>query len=129
MMESRPMTWVGFVFEMSTDRLTNSLIISVEQSPFWAANWFSASQEIPCILWNPKVYYLVQKDRPPLDIMSLINPVHASLSYFFQTHLIISSHLRLDLISGVFPSCLRTMNLYTPLLSPLRVTCLVHLIW
>jgi len=27
----------------------------MEQSPSWAANQFSASQEIPCIFWNPKV--------------------------------------------------------------------------
>ena len=26
------------------------------QSPSWEANWFAASQEIPRILWNPKVY-------------------------------------------------------------------------
>ena len=26
----------------------------MEQSPSWEANWFSASQEIPCILWNLK---------------------------------------------------------------------------
>ena len=25
------------------------------QSPSWEANWFAASQEIPRILWNPKV--------------------------------------------------------------------------
>jgi len=30
---------------------------SMEQSPSWEANWFAASQEIPCILRNPKVHY------------------------------------------------------------------------
>ena len=29
----------------------------MEQSPSWEANQLSASQEIPHILWNPKVYY------------------------------------------------------------------------
>jgi hypothetical protein len=27
----------------------------------WEANWFSASQEIPLILWNPKVRYHIHK--------------------------------------------------------------------
>jgi len=29
------------------------------QSPSWAANWFAASQEIPCISRNPKVHYIL----------------------------------------------------------------------
>jgi hypothetical protein len=29
----------------------------MEQSPFWEANRFADSQEIPCILWNLKVHY------------------------------------------------------------------------
>ena len=33
------------------------LTCSMEQSPFWEANRFSASWEIPRILWKPKVYY------------------------------------------------------------------------
>ena len=31
----------------------------MEQSPSWEANWFSASQEIPLILWNPKCHYRI----------------------------------------------------------------------
>jgi len=29
----------------------------MEQSPSIKGNWFSASEEIPCILWNQKVNY------------------------------------------------------------------------
>ena len=36
--------------------LTYLLTYSMVQSPSWEANWFVANQEIPRILWNPKVH-------------------------------------------------------------------------
>ena len=44
---------------------------SMQQSPSWEANWFSASQEIPCILWNPKVHYCIHKCLPPAPVCVL----------------------------------------------------------
>jgi len=49
---------------------------SMEQSPSWEANWFSASQENPCILWNLKVHYHIYKCLSPVPVLSQINPVH-----------------------------------------------------
>jgi len=40
------------------------LTYSIEQSPSWEANRFSASQEIHRILWKPKVYYRIHKCPP-----------------------------------------------------------------
>jgi hypothetical protein len=49
---------------------TYLLLYSIEQSPSWEANLFSASQEIRHILWNQKVHYRSQKCPPPVPILS-----------------------------------------------------------
>jgi len=66
---------------------TYSLTYSLEQSPSWEANKFSASQEIPRILWNPKVHYHSQKCLPPVTIVSQLDPAHARTSNFLNFHL------------------------------------------
>jgi hypothetical protein len=43
----------------------------MEQSPSWEANWSSATQEIPRILWNPKVHHRIHNSPPPVPILSL----------------------------------------------------------
>ena len=96
----------------------------MEQGPSWEANRFAASQEIPRILWNPKVHYRIHKCPPSVPSLSQLDPVHTPTSQF----LILSSHLCLGLPSGLFPSGLPTKTLYTPLPSPIRATYPAHLI-
>jgi len=37
------------------------------------SNQFSASQEIPHLLWNPKINYRIHMSPPPVPILSQIN--------------------------------------------------------
>ena len=58
----------------------------MEQIPSWEAIRFSASQEIPHMLWNPKVHYWIHKCLPPVPVPSQINPLHAP-SHLLTKHL------------------------------------------
>jgi hypothetical protein len=58
----------------------------MEQSPSWEAKTPWATQEIPRILWNPKVHNRLHKSSPPVHILSHIDPVHASPSNLSQVH-------------------------------------------
>jgi hypothetical protein len=71
------------------------------QSPSWEAKTSWATQEIPRILWNPKVHNRIHKSPPPVFILSQIDPVHGPPHPTSRRSiLILSSHLRLGLPSG-----------------------------
>jgi len=101
---------------------------SMEQSPSSEANRFSDSQEIPRILWNPKVPYRIHKCRPPVPTLIQLDPLQPLHHTFCRSILILPSHLRLCLPRGLFPSGFPTKTLYTSLLYTIRATCPTHLI-
>jgi hypothetical protein len=54
---------------------------------FWEANRFSATQEIPRILWHLKIFYRIHNCPPPIPILSQLDPVHTATSQLRKIYL------------------------------------------
>jgi hypothetical protein len=58
----------------------------MELSPSGEAANFAVTEELPSILWKPKVHYRVQKSTSLVIILSQINPIHTIPSYLSKIH-------------------------------------------
>ena len=114
-------TWKKKSIKVYQFFLNNYLLTySMQQSP-WEANRFAASQEIPRIVWNPKVHYRIHKCPPPVPILSQLDRVQTSTSQFLKIHLNI-------ILPSTPGSSKWPASLYKPLESPIGATCPAHLI-
>ena len=73
--------------EAEIQKVRNEITFTANQlRSSWEANIFSASQEIPSILWNQKVHHRIHKIPSPVHILSHIDPVQAPPSDFSKNH-------------------------------------------
>jgi len=86
--------------------LSDQIINCIEQRPSCETNSHSASQEIPRLLWNSKVHYLVSISPPQVHALIQMHPVS------LRSIIILSSRLCLRLPSGLFASGFLTKMVY-----------------
>jgi hypothetical protein len=88
----------------------------MELNRSWEATSCAVTQQIPSILWNPKVHYRVHNSPPLVPILSQINPIHPiPLRLIWM----LSTHLRLGLPTGQDPSDFPINILYALFFSPI----------
>jgi hypothetical protein len=97
-----------------------------ELNTSWEAANCAAIQELHRILRNPKIYYRLHKSPPLVPILNYINIVHTTSSCL-RSILILSTHLRFCVPSGLFPSGFPPIS-YMHSSFSIRATCPDHLI-
>ena len=103
----------------------------MEQNPSWEINICLGTQQIPCILLNPKIQCHVLKSLPLVPVMSQNNPVQTFTSHLFiylKCILILFSHLCINLPTALFNLKFPAYTLCAFLSSSMHATCCTHFI-
>ena len=91
-------TYRLYAIGILTYLLAYLLTYSLNQSPSCEADWFSASQEIPRILWNPNVHYHIHLSESRVRSIQSMPPHPTSWRFI----LMLSSHLLLSVMYNHF---------------------------
>ena len=83
--ENRDSSWQSYLLHKSPHFLLTYLLTPWSRVLLEKLTGSAASQEIPRILWNPKVHYRIHKCPPPVPILSQLHPV-STHSHFLKIH-------------------------------------------
>jgi hypothetical protein len=98
-------------------------LLTYGAEPFLRTCQLCSTQELPSILWNPKIHYRVHRSPPLVPILSQIDPVHVIPSYLSEIYFNIVHRPTSWSSSGLFPSGFPTNILYSFRFSTFRATC------
>jgi hypothetical protein len=103
----------------------------MELSPTWEPACCAEHRDFPNILRNPNVQCRVHKSHPQVTILSQINPVSTTLSYFYDVHFNIICPRTSWSSSGLVPSVFSTIVLWTSPFLPhsCYMPCPTYLPW
>ena len=104
------------------------LTSTIEQSPPWEANRFSASQRNSPNSMEPEGSLPRLQESITCPYLEPDHPVHVPHPTSWKCITILLSDLRLGIPSSLFPSSFLTKTLYPPLLSNIRAICSTLLI-
>jgi hypothetical protein len=83
---------------------------SMEQNLSWEVNRFWASQEIPCVLWNPKVHYRIHKCPPLVPILSQLHPALMNTYEYFKCRMTCRRYRKLNKFYKIYVQNLKYMR-------------------
>ena len=101
---------------------------SMQQSLSWEATCLQLLKKFPAF-YGTRMFITAFTSARHLSL-SWASSIQSIPSHptSWRTIFILSSHLRLCIPSGLFPTGFPPKSLYTPLFSPIRATCPAHLI-